>query len=171
MKGKIQRARLRQSLTFFFMVGFNREIISSLGGRLMELQGLEPEKIYCGATSSQRGSDLPGVSSAPGTVKGMGCPALCSQMGRWRCAPPGTEQLLEDCSSILWLLPQAASTLRVGMGQSPPMSLSWAGISAAGTGAVLVSPESPVLACVGTLGQEQIPSRGTGGSEGKTSIP
>lgn len=125
----------------------------------MESQGLEPEEIYCGVTSSQRGSDLPGVSSAlcglalSGERDGV-CSSLCSQVGKWRCAPGSWAQspLLGDCSASCgsWVRLQIPSACGDGAVSSYVLVLEF---QILGFGALLLSPNTAMLLCVGTLGQ------------------
>lgn len=79
--------------------------------------------------------------------------------GKVEVCPPGTEPLLEVCSASCGSC-SGCKHPPCGDGAVSSHVLSWAGISAPGIGAVLVSPDTPMLACVGTLGQEQILSQG-----------
>lgn len=141
----------------------------------MEWQGLEPE-IYCGATSSQRGSDLPGVSSArcglafSGDRDGVSS-SLCT-LGKGEVCPwqLGTEPIAGG-----WLQhPQAANPLCLwGWGSLLPSPCPGLEFQMLGFRVVLVSPSTAACLC-GHPGagwdRGRSRARGAGRPEGKTFV-
>lgn len=103
-------------------------------------------------------------------VQGMECPAPCAPSWKGEGVPLAQSPLLGDCSSILWLLGQAANTLCL-WGWGSVLSCPCPGLKfqILGFGAVMVSPDTAMLVCVGTLGQSGTVAdpKGLGAQEGK----
>lgn len=109
-------------------------------------------------------------------VQGMECPAPCAPSWKGEGVLLAQSPLLGDCSSILWLLGQAANTLCPwGWGSLLPCPSPGLQFQIPEFGAVMVSPDTAMLVCVGTLGQSGTvagaDAQGLGAQKGKHPPP